>query len=891
MSHVLRHALGRSGFLWAMLVYCAIAAAQPAEPAPVAVPQTAVTLDLDYEELLKATDLWVPKVQDSLWVLTAVEGRRIIQIPIVFTSASGRQTVGPNTIKLSAGGRFLAWRVEPDPRRGVGVDPDAPAPAGTARASDNEPLPLRARTDPPRFTRDLFIEPDGSFKWTLDRWLATGTSEVVAGNPPQAYALLIRPDLLDGLDPGKAPIPKRNSNEDNAAYNARRRKVEDEHRVKVEAHGTLRRRVRQLPTQFVAEQPVRAWAVFDVRANAPELVFEGPAPLPWRVPVDALLAAGAAARGSVTSRDTLTPQVAGAFERMLPMVAAPASAPSLRLAARALVFGRALLVTQPEDVVFRLARGIIESDDSLARRIVVQELAAMKSMTPAAESLLRLAAQRGDGNSAVFSLRGLLKTNDRSPQALTQLADQANRLLADPNGPEVGDIVAALAGAAADQPALVSALLAGVKFDALAGARRDQALKALTLAAGSHALAAAWIDQVLAQPDAQAVAQSLRIIDQTLSAAAETVRPPVLPLSSARQPLIQLLNSNDATLRPLAWNVIARGLIVNPAAGENEPCRKIVEAALSQRPTPPQVVAFLVRQSEPARDGEALVRLVMMADAQVSAAAAKSLLGVKRPLDKALSDLLPEDRHAFAARCYQGLLQRQPLVVGLIREKGPESGALAVWLGRELAAGRVPDAAGWAGAFGDDARLLIAIDASDRKLGQAAAAALLGQVGGNDRQAMDLYDALTAQRDPAARQGILIQARQTVLVSKAAAAVGAYHMRVALYDKLPANFQGIPASSVAPVQTLDVGPVEVATDGKSVYLVGRPFSLGVPETHLALRIATPSELRNTANRDLARIPWNQAASPIDLLPQPDGSWRGGISLGGQWALVEFLHRK
>ena len=75
-----------------------------------------------------------------------------------------------------------------------------------------------------------------------------------------------------------------------------------------------------------------------------------------------------------------------------------------------------------------------------------------------------------------------------------------------------------------------------------------------------------------------------------------------------------------------------------------------------------------------------------------------------------------------------------------------------------------------------------------------------------------------------------------------------------------------------------VALIELEADGDSLGLASGTLTLGVPETHLAISLLVPTELKDFGNEELAQVPIEDVDGSIDLLPQKTGSWRGAASL-------------
>ena len=87
---------------------------------------------------------------------------------------------------------------------------------------------------------------------------------------------------------------------------------------------------------------------------------------------------------------------------------------------------------------------------------------------------------------------------------------------------------------------------------------------------------------------------------------------------------------------------------------------------------------------------------------------------------------------------------------------------------------------------------------------------------------------------------------------------------------------------------IDLGVVQLQGDGQNIRMANDTVKLSIPNTQLAIRIDKPSDLKLFNNEKVGRMQL-EGVQPVDLLPQPDGSWRGGFEFpDGRKAELQLL---
>ncbi len=250
---------------------------------------------------------------------------------------------------------------------------------------------------------------------------------------------------------------------------------------------------------------------------------------------------------------------------------------------------------------------------------------------------------------------------------------------------------------------------------------------------------------------------------------------------------------------------------------------------------------------------------------------------------------------------------RAPQVVGLLRDRQKVS-TVAAWFMREVSAGRLPDAPAWAQAYGGESALLQQVYSSDDELAVAAAAGLLATVNGPSELAKTWSNEVRGQpnRSPEFAAGMWQKLKQEVFILRLKSAAGPYRLSLRIYPTeaatigagimqppaptgdfafdpntgefgpptAPTGTQGPTLPQPPGKPTLDeaLGILVLQADGKKVTFASQPINVTVPDTAFLLRLDKPIELKNLPNPKVAEIPWDRQIEPIDLWPQPDGSW-------------------
>jgi hypothetical protein len=876
-------------------------------PAPDATsPATSpANLELDLQTLLTSSEVAASNIADPVWTLQAQPGRRLVQIPLTIAPAEQPYELSTPPVLLR-GGRFIAWRIaDTQSDRRSFYPSDASAPDG--------------QLDPsvPRLVRRLTIAADGSITFRLER--AIPNAEIQSAR--QGYALKLRPDLLEQMQPKRperqAPSPGGNPRD----IAAQRRTADDKYRQDMTTYRELRDQVRDLPETFtVANQP-RIWAVYEVPDALPDWSFQGPPPLPWRISgEDWQMMRDLASHPALARGDRLD---ATGYERVAAMQVLVQDRHPLshRLVAMTLAQAQMVGRVQSGDALQRLLQTIIDGPDDQARRIVLEQLASTIPPTAATLSLLRGAAQYMDPSLQLAALGGLFQSNPSDPDAADQMLATVNSTLTDENGPPAGAVLEALVNSMGQRPEALTIFVPGIEFERIPSARLDQALSYIVSAAGAQPLPAAWLNhRLLGSADPAVVRRTLESLNaagsqsQYASRVADAIFAGVLthaassehphdqpqatfagpiPLDSPNHTLFRSLNSGDPAIRDLAWGALRNFQIADadprqssrtataPQQSDADCVSLLMDAARQQPTIPPQLIPFLARHTDLPQATAAMLQLVLQNDPTASSAAARALLRSPRPLHEPLTNLSPAQRSEFASRIYEAVGQGRPLVVGLLRQDDRYAQSLR-WFADELAAGKVPDPSSWASAYRSDDELLALAAAPDPDLAAGAVSALVFAAGGDAQSSAELAQRLVQQpdRSPQGLRTAWTTAKKQIYVRRLAASAGTYRMVVLVRSgPQPGAYPAAPNAPARPADSrIVLGAVELLVDGTNVKLANEIVLLTVPETALGLRIESLGQLKNFDNEELSKLAVQDVDQPLDLLPQSDGAWSGRVPL-------------
>ena len=937
------------------------------EPAPAQVA-------LDIQTMLLANELIASQVTGPVWQFSAGPNRQLLYLPLRFEAGQEQTDFSRPPVDIR-GGRFLAWHV---------TDQDTAARSGRAARTQRayappidyweleddwddygDPSPRRSRQtattsrqeqdapepfDPnaPRFARSITILTDGQVQWNMDRGFPGG--EVRQGN--EDYKLKIDPQRLRDIEPQRpgatrSRTPDRTSRDDRASRTDSRQQAEQQRQAMLQyteqmrAHQQRATAIRQLPETFTLDTSQRLWALFDLSANARELIISAPGFEPWSLAFDDLQMLRELARRGAGS-GPLDADTRARISRMQLLVAEQHPL-TTRLIAHALAHGQLAGRSTPNDGLYNLMQTIINGDDPDARHAIVAGLSEVASPTQATLMLLHMASAHADPQTKLLALRGMFQVDLNDPLAVRSMLDATSRALADPAGPDAGEILRELAHRVGNHENTLAAATASVDFQFLSPSRQDDAIAFIIREAATYPLAASWMNhRLLGSVDPQVVRRTLQLLDgadtgpNALTPATQNLifavfGPPAdhaqpsdtlqlqmagrVPIHTADHRYFRALTSSDQATRNLAWNVLGkfrfaepdprdrRGRVTSRRTTDNDAqtdrYARLLEAAQLVDPLPVQLPTFLADQPDEQRATWALLAVAAMDDETGSRRAARLLLGSGRPVADMIDQHEPEVRHRAAAAMYLVHGQAAPLSVGLVRDAGGRNSP-GRWFGQRASAGDLPEPREWIDAYRRQDDLLNLTGAADQQLAQAAVAALIYAAGGDDELAQHHVQRFT-QRTDRSRQALSAwwsETQRDIYARQLANAAGQYRLVVYIrgvsrqmqsyddddyyYDDYD-DYYTTGAPSTLPIQSqIVLGVVELSVQGQNLQLgANQTVRLSVPDDELAIHLDQPSELKNFPNDEIAQLPLEDIRRGINLLPHADGSWRGQATFRDQ----------
>ena len=858
-------------------------------------------IELDLKVFLESPDVMADVAGDGVWQVRAQPGRRLVQIPLRLRAGDGVSKYNPSTLRVVKG-RFLAWRLGERPEK---------APAGSRReqiVAENE------AQQPPSMTRRFSLDEGWTVRWKLARFIPNGT--VVKSGA--GYALLLDSDQLKAKHPGQRPRVTRRHNETTDAFRQRRRAATIAYREKSQAYGELSKSVRGLPKNFEQSAPSRVWAIVEVNTDQPVLGLVGPGDMTWSIDIADLVAV----RRLIASKDKgvakasgrvgLTGDAIAAIDAMDRLAVHGGHPYNVRAAAYGVGMSDVVNAADPGDRLFKMLNRLVLHEDDVARRVTVKRLVTTFPPTAATRQLLAVASTEAiDTEVQLSRLTTLLTLGGNDPDSHQELVVSANRMLTDGDGPAAEHILGKLIEAAEGHPDAIGTLQEGVRFADLEGDRRREAVAYVVARAGSSELAGRWLDRgLLGSVDAALVRLTLGTLDAA-GRAGESGRTnfidrgvellfgpgkkrgnepnwvvPKVELSGtigigrADHGLIRVLEKQDREMIELGWRVLRHFRLGggDEAPDEDEArsvrgaCEALVSAATVVLPHESAVVEFLADQPEWTGATDALVRLVLEGDSELSLRAVRELRGSGRALGDALQKLSPDGRHVFAARVYEGDRRGVPLAAGLLRAGGRD-GVIVDWFGKRVSEGDVPGRAEWARAFGGEERLLGTLISRDGELAAGAVGALVAMIGGEEADAEEMVQELEqiGERTLVNLEAHWIHTKAEIFTAKIVETAGWYELTLEVREVGDAEGFGLRWE-------VDLGRVYVQTDGRTLRFGNRAVALSAPAGRISIRVDNPEELKFVVHDKLERLPLDRIEGHLDLLPEDNGGWTGGARL-------------
>lgn len=922
---------------------------------PPTVPQT-----LMFIEMLEGDQTIAESINDPMWNLKAGSGRILIELPIQFGPVAEPTEVKSPGIDLGSS-RFVCWRI--DPKYSTIRDDQAEAPAETdlekltpLQRSDllllspdrikeiygeSGPTPSRVQgtSDGPaesarrvrtvlpetasRLAREITVMPDGSVKWSLAR--AIPGMDIDQGDDP--YKLKLRSSRLRDMRPERQVRPARQAGEDARDYRERVREVEDRYRDEMQKYRELSTQVRELPEAFVVGELDRVFAVFELAGSIRNLKLEGPAPLPWEPTFETFRDIRQWLKTPPQDTQTDMPGLTNEQLKVIQTLdnSLDTSQP-LSYEAAAMVLDRMNVVPGVESgsSLYGLLQRIVKGPSQNGRLLVVEDLSATLPPSEATSNLLAEASEFMSSAEQWATLNGMLTAELADEKSQQLLIDAANRVLRDPQGQAVFDVLAVLTTKANANDALNEMLIRKMDFAAMPLQRRKQAYRFVARYASLSPAVADWLqDALLRQPG---------LAPETLDAIS-TIRENesgfvlgAWPIRGVDDGLIVMLSDKDQAVNNAAWQALpgftlapqARQQTLVQRAGKAEqnpteakgqpsetgppPARDVIEAivnaALSQPTTPRTLVPFLVAQDQGSSDSQrptdltdrvtlALLRVMQHGDMLGKQQAVAVLIGSERPLIKGFLELDPAKREAVLRELWavrgEMSIDQTPLLLGMVRQS-PFVEPMVALLSDPKTANPLPPVTAMAQALGDEASLLREASGQDTAVRRAAVAALVVQTGGDETAARKLAERFILspdQTDNGLRK-LWSQAREELVMATLSNAQGRYRLILTIAKATPEepnenNPDKKDAEEDNETKAYQLGIADLQVEGTSVSFNNGLILKPLVETS-QLAIEEPGTLKMFDVEGLADLPLEEAEKPWKLSQDTDGVWSGDVKL-------------
>ncbi|MCC6680537.1 MAG: hypothetical protein IT445_06500 [Phycisphaeraceae bacterium] len=540
---------------------------QQDEPTSTVVP----VAELDVGMLLEVNEVLPTQIQDTVWTMATLPGRRLVKLPVRLSAANQETKLDKPSFWLKGGGRFICWQIPPADGQAAGgaggagwvsgggygsmgfedefQEMPGASPYGQAYgqpygqspswspmmqppAGQEAAAAMGVPENAPRVARTITLTADGQVSWELDRVLAQMPGVTAGQGSTSLYALKARPDLLRELEPqrpgavrsgggtllpggggdfeGGAPAPQYGSG--NAAQNAaQRRAAEEEYRRQVNAFRELRDQVNALPETFTQPIPSHVWAIFELTSSTDELSFGGEPPLPWHISISNLQLLAEVAKTSAGQGPLDASTSASVFQ--LSQMARDAQPLTHRLIASVLVRSNLIGRAIQGDGLHQLIGLLLAGADLEAQRTVLEGLVAVNPPTAATTQLLNSVAASLPPSLQLIQLRGLMRGNAAVPAELSTMTGAIRTLLMNPDGPDAGDVLNEVVLQVGQTPETVAIFGGAINFSELPPPRLDQAAAYVLSSAATQPLSAAWLDRgLLGSFDAHVSQRTLQII-------------------------------------------------------------------------------------------------------------------------------------------------------------------------------------------------------------------------------------------------------------------------------------------------------------------------------------------------------------------------------------------
>ena len=917
-------------------------------------------------------------------------GPRLVLVPLRIVAPAQPTKLQPATLKLK-GGRFVAWK----------LNDDSSADSAQRAPVDEEMVESSPQPPPgvPTFARKVDVDAGGALRWRVERTIPGGELKATeSGYDLKIDSKRILTMKFEAGQPPEKPTgdvtreSRKQWRDSVAAYKRDAARIRKENAPQIRE---LKEQTSALPDEFFMARPQRIWAVFDIGTRRGELVVDGPGLPRCRISYDHLTAMRQLTTGGRQFDDS-----AQSPARAMSSMSGRADPVSQRLVAHVLAESSLMDQLEVGDAMFKIVKKMVDSPDPTARQMVIGRLL-RTAPTQATNQLVAFAVPKMNATSKLdwlrltlgapansidesrpglrpgllpgsrglgrrFALRGAASSlaprrrftnassNDNDSASLAAAA--ANQLLQDPRGPSPAAILELLmryghstqGNPESQDP--TGPIAEAIRFDRIAGQRRDDAIAAVVRHAGTSGLAAYWLDHHLLGDGAgrQLQRRTVRTLahaygwHNSFSVAYESMADTLfgradsdadveavrleapIAINSTKHGLFSALLHGDPQIRELSWQALPQFILPSSggaygaeALGEqtNEVLATLLTVARSQQVPRRQVIEFLRRQPDQAESTWALVSLAADSGPQMSAMAAHALTGSGRPVGEVLSSrpISPIQLHRFARSVYGGD-EKAPLVTGLIRTDSPQR-QIARWFADRVATGQVPQPEQWGSQYGQTEELIAAAVSSDTDLSSAAAAALAASAGAGDEQVPAIVKAIReAGVSEDARLEKWDQLRSEIFARRIKEAAGPYRLTLQIYevDKeggprpvYGPNFRpgmrpggyGMPTGPGSAIEPpahskpqvdRDLGIVQLTVEGERIFLGNQTIEASIPDDYLAIQIEDPNDLKNLVD-DLGKLPLDELTT-LELLSYQQSDWRGVFLLPDGRTAVLLMRR-
>lgn len=813
-------------------------------------------------------------------------------------------------------------------------DQDAvePEPNSSPAEDAAKPTPEQA----PRLSREILLHPDGTVQWEMDRSLHAATP--MGASEANPYGYKIDPEQLRDAQPPKAERITRNEGEDSRAFALRKREQQLAEREKLDAYRDLRDMLRQLPETFRETAPAVLYAAVEV-PDDDTLSLQGPAPLPWTLDIEKKELFQQLAGGNALQNDQ-GPDLAGKIVTLIQDHPLDARAVAIATT-RGRLAGQVETDDPGYQILSRLLQSNDIPTRRIALYGVATAspptIASARLIGVAGEAALGEERKM----LSFASLGKMFSTQSDDPDNAQALIDRVNETIADPEGPAAPRVIERVLDALSpsqnnDRPAgsaeTTAVMIKALDLTGLTDEEFSGVAQAIITYAPDSPVAAGWLDQKLLGSENNA------LINQTLSLlSASTIAPPptqdqidqgtpepeedvkpvpapepgkpmlsgTIPMARPDHALLTLFDSKDDAQQAAAWSVLGRFHIAlppaervdAPAANEAEPVdpalamfESILAKAKAREQVPASIVAFIVNQKDPSLTQAANEQFVaLMADEDLAQDTARAGLDayIAEPerYSQSIQALASRDKQSLMQAMYAAQDQEAPLMAGLIADQGQA----LTWLNTTVKEqGTLPTKDAWAklAVQRGEEELLRSASSPDVVLCSAAAAALVVAAGGDESQEVAFAQTVALME---ARTEELVRPewekqRNKIYASAYKRTQGAYKLIATLIPASAVTDLDGPAPAdgqvpePAPGKAIELGVVELRAEGVDLSLSVEAVTLSPTPGQLGIRIDQASTLGSFNKPDLSRIPSEQLAQPIDLLPQDGGAWVGEISL-------------